>query len=682
MELTDLKGVKYQRKILLERLNVFSIGDLISLFPRKYKDFSKYNTLDQALFNENEEMLIRAKIIGFENIQTRNRKKILKVKIQDGSANAYLVAFNQPFLKNNLIPDQEYDIVGNFTFQYGEIQANNFQIVSLDKDSLHSGRIVPFYPLTQGLNQKWMRETIHQALSLVLAKAGENLPSNLIEKRELISRDEALFNIHFPESFEKLEQARKRLKYFELFKIEFQMALKKILFQKTKNRNYADLSLPQSLTESLPFDLTPGQKKAFEEIKQDLLSPNPMHRLLQGDVGAGKTLVSLLALLTAIGNGYQGVLMVPTEVLARQHYQKITKMLKPLGINTGLLISAVKGKRRISVLSRVQSGDIQLIIGTHSLFSEDVRYKKLAVAVIDEQHKFGVMQRASLIQKGENPDILIMTATPIPRTLGISVFGDMDISIIPDKPAGRKEIITQWKSEKDLEKVMEFADRQIEEGHQGYIVYPLIEDSEKLDLKSVTSMFETLNEKYFPHRRLTLLHGRMSEEEKEEAMFAFLHGEADILVSTTVIEVGVDVPRANFIIIENAHRFGLSTLHQLRGRVGRSDIQSYCFLITPSGISEEGKSRMMAMRESNDGFVLSRKDLEIRGIGDFLGTRQKGFKGLKLASLIHDVSLLEEAREDAFHIVRQDPRMKQPEHRVFMRWYEDFCKKYHTLLRT
>lgn len=682
MDLTTLKGISYKRKKLLEKLNIFSIGDLLAFLPRKYKNLSEFSQLSDAVFNEKEEILVSATVIQIEKVFTRNRKRFLKIKIQDESATAHLIAFNQPFLAKNLEVGKSYSIIGSFSYQYGEIQASSFQIENSNEKSLHYGRIVPFYPLTEGITQKWLREMIFQALELVKPRLNENLPDFLVQNKKFPSRLDALWNIHFPESQELLDAARYRVKYFELFKLEFQMALKRFLFQKTKNRSYESLELMENFLKSIPFQLTPGQKSSVEDIKNDMLSSTPMHRLLQGDVGAGKTLVSILSLLIAIGNGYQGVLMVPTEVLARQHYQKIREMLKPLGINVGLLMSAVKGRARVQVASRVQSGDIQLLIGTHAVFGEEIQYKNLAIAIIDEQHKFGVEQRAALIAKGENPDILIMTATPIPRTLGITVFGDMDISIIPDKPAGRKPIQTLWKSENDSDKVFCFIDEEIEKGHQGYIVYPLIEDSEKLDLKSVMTMFETLQNGVLSHRKLVLLHGRMNEEEKEEAMAKFIGKEADILVSTTVIEVGVDVPDATFMVIENAHRFGLSTLHQLRGRVGRNNLQSFCILMTPKNISEDGKSRMMAMRDTSDGFVLSQKDLELRGVGDFLGTRQKGSLGLKLASVIHDTEILNEARDDAFAIVQNDRHLENPAHRVFKPWYTAFCKKYHSLLRT
>ena len=681
MNLTELPGISYHRQKLFNRLGITQVSDLLVFFPRKYKDFTSYSTLEQALFLENEELIVCARILEIKLVHTRSRKKFVRIKIQDETSTAYLIAFNQDYLCKSLEIDAPYIIIASFNYKYNELQASSFQIEKVQDNSLHYGRLVPFYPLTEGLTQKILREAVFQALQIYLPQISENLPSYLLEKYQLLSRTQAIENIHFPENQELLKQAEFRLKYFELFKLEFNMALKRFLFQKTKNRHYEKSKVIENFIRSLPFSLTLGQVKALMEIEKDLFSSSPMHRLLQGDVGAGKTLVALLSILTVVQNGYQAVFMVPTEVLALQQHQSITHLTHSLGIKTQLFISAVRGQERISALGAIQNGDAQIIIGTHSLFTEEVHYKNLALAVIDEQHKFGVLQRASLIAKGENPDILVMTATPIPRTLGISIFGDMDISIIPDKPAGRQKILTQWKEERDLKDVFAHCEAEIAKGHQGYIVYPLIEDSEKLDLKSATSMFEELNEKHFPSRRLVLLHGRMNEEEKERAMEAFTSGKADILVSTTVIEVGVDVKNATFIVIENAHRFGLSTLHQLRGRVGRNNLQSCCMLITPKSLTPEGAQRMKAMEEIDDGFILSQKDLELRGTGEFLGTNQKGMSELKIASLVKDGRILDLAREDAFNLVQNDPKLKDPKHEILKRWHDDFCAKHHNILR-
>lgn len=684
MKLTNLKGISTQRERLFQRINIYNIGDLISYFPRKYKDFSKCQTLASSLLlQEKEEIMVKATIIGFERVPTRNRRSFLKIKIQDESANATLVAFNQDYLQKSLKINEEYMIIGIFTFEYNQIQSSSFQIEKSDSQSLHVGRIVPFYPLTEGITQKIMRESIFQSLNLLKsALKKENLPPSLIQKQHLISRKESLFNIHFPQSFDLLEGAKKRIKYFELFKLQYPLALKKQLFKKTKNREYPQSLVLKQFKKTLPFELTKGQEKAVKDILADLSSSTPMHRLLQGDVGSGKTLVALLSLIKVCENGYQGVLMVPTEVLAQQHFIKISQMLSSTSIKVGLLTSSVKGKERLEILKAIANSDIQLVIGTHSLLIEEVVYKNLALAVIDEQHKFGVLQRAALVSKGQNPDILVMTATPIPRTLGITIFGDMDISVILEKPVGRKKIITQWVYEHKMQKVFDKIKEEVRAGHQGYVVYPLIEDSEKLDLKSALSMFEELQAVLLPGISMGLMHGRMNEDEKERVMKNFVLGNISVLVSTTVIEVGVDVPNATFILIENAHRFGLSTLHQLRGRIGRNNFESTCFLSTPKNLTFEAKERMKAMEESDDGFYLSQKDLEIRGTGEFLGTKQKGVNELKLASLIYDGDLLDKARQDAFNMVIEDPHVKKAENLCLKPWYDEFCKTFHTLLRT
>lgn len=682
MEITEIKGISEHRKRLLERLNIYKVLDLVSFFPRYYEDFRSFSSLADSLFGNKEERLVQVKVIGFEKSVTKNNKNILRIKIQDHSATGFLVAFNQPFLQKNLKINDSYIVIGNFSYNFGEIQATNFQIVKPESESLHYGRIVPYYPLTEGLSHRLIRDFTHQALELALPSISENLPEEIIRKRNLISRQKAFFNIHFPENEEIKERAIFRIKYSELFNLEFQMALSKKMFQKTKDRKYEHVNKLKQFLSSMPFQLTNGQKKALSEIKRDLLSSTPMHRLLQGDVGSGKTLVSLISLILVAENGYQGALMVPTEILAQQHYKKIKEMLKETGIEVELLLNATRGKQREEVLTRIKNGRAQIIIGTHALISEGIKYHNLGLAVIDEQHKFGVMQRSALIAKGRNPDILIMTATPIPRTLGITLFGDMDISIIPDKPSGRQTISTFWVGEDKLEEVFSFAESQIQKGFQGYVVYPLIEDSEKVDLKSATTMFETIKKQYLPGRRIALIHGRMDDSEKQKAMDQFLNKEIDVLISTTVIEVGVDVPNATFMIIENAHRFGLSTLHQLRGRVGRSILQSYCYLITPVSLPEEGRQRMKAMRETEDGFILSQKDLEIRGVGEFLGTSQKGFNHLKLANLVKDRDILEKARDDAFQLVDEDPELKKPENKCLEKWRETFLKKHrHQMIR-
>jgi len=678
LKLELINGISNKRSKLLERLNIFSIQDLVSFFPKKYKDLTNFVSIAKSFFFQ-DETVVKAKVVDIETIVSKTRKNITKIKIQDETGVAYLVSFN-PYIKNTITVGKEYVIIGVFVYQYNRIESSQFIIEDVNQDSLNYGRIVPFYSLTEGITQKMLRKWIYEGLQIFEKENGfrENLPPEIIEKRFLINRKDAFYNIHFPSSFDLLNRAIYRFKYTETLKLEFNMVMNKSIVVRKKPRLYTDKGLVAKVIESLPFKLTNAQKNAFYEIKKDMDSLFSMHRLLQGDVGSGKTVVALLAMVYAFENSYQSVIMVPTDVLAKQHYERIKNIVSPFGIKVGLFTGSLSPSERGLVLKLIESGDLNIIIGTHALFSDDVKYKNLGLVVIDEQHKFGVIQRAKLINKGDNPDILVMTATPIPRTLGLTYFGDMDISIIDEKP-NRKKIITEWYKESKIEKVFNKVRDEIKKGNQGYIIYPLIEDSEKLDLKSVTTMFDHLQNEVFKEFRLVLLHGRMSEDEKEDSVRRLINKEADILVSTTVIEVGIDIPSATFIVIENAHRFGLSTLHQLRGRVGRNNIQSYCFLVTPDKITEDAIFRMKVMVETDDGFKIAEEDLKIRGVGEFLGIRQKGFDGLKLTSLLHDTKIIKEAREDAFMLVSRPDIFKSS---VVKKWYNEFMEKNKDIIRT
>jgi len=678
LKLELINGISNKRSKLLERLNIFSIQDLVSFFPKKYKDLTNFVSIAKSFFFQ-DETVVKAKVVDIETIVSKTRKNITKIKIQDETGVAYLVSFN-PYIKNTITVGKEYVIIGVFVYQYNRIESSQFIIEDVNQDSLNYGRIVPFYSLTEGITQKMLRKWIYEGLQIFEKENGfrENLPPEIIEKRFLINRKDAFYNIHFPSSFDLLNRAIYRFKYTETLKLEFNMVMNKSIVVRKKPRLYTDKGLVAKVIESLPFKLTNAQKNAFYEIKKDMDSLFSMHRLLQGDVGSGKTVVALLAMVYAFENSYQSVIMVPTDVLAKQHYERIKNIVSPFGIKVGLFTGSLSPSERGLVLKLIESGDLNIIVGTHALFSDDVKYKNLGLVVIDEQHKFGVIQRAKLINKGDNPDILVMTATPIPRTLGLTYFGDMDISIIDEKP-NRKKIITEWYKESKIEKVFNKVRDEIKKGNQGYIIYPLIEDSEKLDLKSVTTMFDHLQNEVFKEFRLVLLHGRMSEDEKEDSVRKLINKEADILVSTTVIEVGIDIPSATFIVIENAHRFGLSTLHQLRGRVGRNNIQSYCFLVTPDKITEDAIFRMKVMVETDDGFKIAEEDLKIRGVGEFLGIRQKGFDGLKLTSLLHDTKIIKEAREDAFMLVSRPDIFKSS---VVKKWYNEFMEKNKDIIRT
>ncbi len=665
MSLIDLNGVGESRLALLNKLNIYSIGDLLSHFPKKYEDRQRCRPLKDLLEDNDEQYPVEVKVLGYDYFYA-NKKKVLKVVVTDGFLRASLICFNRDFMKNVLEEGKEYVLFGDFQYRYGEVQATRFEFVPKGSagESLNFMRIVPIYPLTEGITQNFMRQIVFEALTST--RFGESLPDSIIEKRQLMSKKESFREIHFPKDHKTLEKAIYRLKYYELFELECNVALKKHYFTHHKKRRYQDKpdGLVSQMIQSLPFELTSGQINALKEVKDDLLSQDTMYRMIQGDVGCGKTVVAILAMLTVVENAYQTALMVPTEVLAKQHYQTLSGWLNPLSIRVELLTGGVKTSKRREILKDIKDGSVQIIVGTHALFSEDVEYHDLGLIVIDEQHKFGVQERIQLVEKGEAVDILIMTATPIPRSLSLTVYGDLELTVIREKPRRSIEIYSHIVSSDEKRKTMyEYMDKEIEKGRQGFVVCPLIEESEKIDLSSTISVFEAIKSQ-LPNRKTALLHGRHSPDEKEDIMAAYLNGEYDILISTTVIEVGVDVSNASFMVVENADRFGLSQLHQLRGRIGRGNYHSHCFFCIDHNLSEDGKSRLKALMSHNDGFALAEEDLKIRGPGEFLGNRQSGLDTLKLANLITDESILLKAKEDAFQILRVDPQFELPENQI------------------
>jgi len=554
--------------------------------------------------------------------------------------------------------------------------------------TLNTGGLVPLYPSGQelervGLDSAGFRRTLDTALRLYIDSVPETLPSSILSTRGLETLPEAIRAVHTPRNSDEIQKGLHRLKFEEFFFFQLKLALKRsLLREETHGIPFSVKSkLARQMVDTLPFSLTQAQIKVIKEISADMASARPMNRLLQGDVGSGKTVVALTAMLIAVDNGYQAVFMAPTEILAEQHYKTLSSLLVGLPVTMRLLVGAQRSILRRDVLEDVRRGTAQIVVGTHALFEKDVHFARLGFMVIDEQHRFGVMQRASLRRKGENPDVLVMTATPIPRTLSLTLYGDLDISVIDELPRDRKPIKTILKDDRERDSVYAFIREQIAAGHQAYFVYPLIEESEKLDLKAATVHFEHLQSKVFPDLRLALLHGRMPAEEKDAVMTSFKKREIDILVATTVIEVGIDVPNASVMVIEDAERFGLSQLHQLRGRVGRGAEQSYCILLTKGWIARRAgrtkslddlmrdtderrlaERRLSTMVSTNDGFRIAEVDLELRGPGDFFGTRQSGVPEFKVADILNDSALLNEARRDAFDIVARDPRLLQREH--------------------
>ena len=601
----------------------------------------------------------------------RGKMKIGKFKVYDGSAVAALVAFGRrvDYLKRQLKDDTKVVVSGKFKRDYGEIQTTEFEYEVLsdeDADLIHTGRIVPKYSLTAKFTQRSLRSLIKMVVDEYADGIPEVLPLELRQRMKLMDKFLAVKNLHFPDSDEKLKTARKRLAFDELFFLELGLGLRKrqVEVEELGVAFKSESELLETFASNLPFELTTAQKRVFAEIREDMTNAKPMNRLLQGDVGSGKTIVAAMALILAADSGYQSAMMAPTEILAEQHYQTLASLFAPLDIRVALLKSDMPKKEKEEYLEAIKNNEAHIAVGTHALIQEGVEFNQLGFVIIDEQHRFGVMQRAELRRKGIRPDVLVMTATPIPRTLALTIYGDLNVSTIDELPPGRQKIETKWVPEEKREQMYQFIDQQIAAGRQAYIVYPLVEESEKLeDIKAATEMAEHFQNDIFPHLRVGLIHGRMRASEKQDIMESFKNRQMDILVSTTVIEVGIDVPNASIMLIEHAARFGLAQLHQLRGRVGRSTHKSYCLLIADPK-NEDGLRRVKVMVRTNDGFEIAEEDLEIRGPGEFFGTRQAGMPDLKVANIFKDTILLEQARKEAFRIAEIDPSLKEPQHQM------------------
>jgi ATP-dependent DNA helicase RecG len=600
--------------------------------------------------------------------------RTLKVYVEDDSGRAALLCFNRPWLEKQLVQGGQYRLWGRFYYKYGEVQSSAFEIEPVSSGT-GFGRILPVYPLCAGLTQSYMRRFIAKALAQYADGIEDELPQDIIERDNLLAKSAAINALHFPANETELEQAKKTLIYEELFYLEVMVGkraierrgLKTPASVKTCENAGAYSPLQQRLLERLPFALTDGQSEAITEINRDMaMNGNPpMARLLQGDVGSGKTLVSFMAALMAAESGGQAAIMAPTELLARQHAENAARLLEPLGIRIAFLTGNIKTSGRKELLKNLLTGTIDIVVGTHALFSGDVYYKNLKLVVIDEQHRFGVTQRALIMTKGENPGLLMMSATPIPRSLALTVFGDMDVTSIKDMPPGRKQVITHLAKESNEMKVYNFVRKELEQGRQAYFVYPLIDGGD--DVKDAVSMAERLQSEVFPNYKAGLIHSKLDEDKKRKTMDDFRNGEIKILAATSVVEVGVDVPNATCMVIEHAERFGLSALHQLRGRVGRGQDQSFCFLVYSDDLTEEGKARLMVMLKNSDGFIIAEEDLKMRGPGQIAGTEQSGYMVLGLANPVRDAAELERARQDAFAILESDPALLLANHRVIGR---------------
>lgn len=646
---TELSGVGKAAAENLESMKIHTVEDLIWTFPYRHEDF---RLKDLAETPHNERVTVEGRV---ESVPTvlflGNKKSRLQVQMLAGRHLIKVVFFNQAYLKNKLEPGMMITVTGKW--DRGRQVINGTSVNFGDQNE--RADFEPVYSVKGKLSQKKFRHFMRQALDLYGDQIAETLPNELLEKYKLVPVTEALEGIHFPKNLDETKQSRRRFVYEEL--LQFQLKIQTLRKSRKEDEQgtsiHYDLEKLKSFFESLPYELTGAQKRVVNEICKDLLVPHRMNRLLQGDVGSGKTVVAAAMLYAAVTAGFQGALMAPTEILAEQHADSFSEWLEPLGINMALLTGSTKAKARREILERLSTGEIDIVMGTHALIQPDVIFKRLGLVITDEQHRFGVEQRRILKEKGENPDVLFMTATPIPRTLSITAFGEMDVSIIDELPAGRKEIETHWLKHEQFNQVLQKLEAELRAGRQAYVICPLIEESDKLDVQNAVDVFQQLSTVFHNKYNVGLMHGRLHSNDKDAVMREFSEGNLQVLVSTTVVEVGVNVPNATFMVIYDAERFGLAQLHQLRGRVGRGEHQSYCILLADPK-SDEGKERMISMVEMTDGFRLAEKDLELRGPGDFFGRKQSGLPEFKVADLVHDYRALETARQDAVQLVLDD----------------------------
>ncbi len=658
---TSLKGVGPKKAEALKKLGISTMEDLVFFLPRSYED--RRNRVDISDAAEDQNSVVTGEVKLVVNDRYRGgRKQMLRLLVEDGTGSMEVVFFNAKYLQHSFRTGRKYTFFGKVTRNFGKMQMIHPEFS--DADGMEDG-ILPVYPLTKGISQREMR-TWQKSLKRAYSMAEDILSSKAVERNRLCSLSYALENVHFPQEKQKLLEAKYRLIFDEL--LILQTGLFMARQNVTDGRNGIAFS-PEADTgryiESLPYPLTGAQQRCVEEIERDLESSTAMNRLVQGDVGCGKTAVAEIAMYKAVKSGYQAVLMAPTEILAAQHFDGISRAFEAHGIRTAFLTGSLKAAQKREVLEQIATGEAQVIIGTHAVIQPDVDFSRLGLVITDEQHRFGVRQRVKLREKGENPNVLVMTATPIPRTLSVILYGDLDVSIIDELPPGRQQTVTRClKSEKRGE-CYDFVEQQLKQGRQAYVVTPLIEESETLDAKSAEQVAAELK-KRFRGYSVELIHGAMSQDEKDRIMESFSRGETDVLVATVVIEVGINVPNATVIVIENSERFGLAQLHQLRGRVGRGSHRSYCFLILDGG-SEITEKRGQIMEASSDGFFIAEEDLKLRGPGEIFGTRQHGLPDLAITDLSKHMKILEQAKEEAKAMLADDPALDAPEHSALRR---------------
>jgi len=680
---TSIKGVATNLASKLTKLGVRTIRDLLYFFPRRHLDYSQRKPIAELTVGEEQTILAT---VWEARITKLGAQQGTEVIVGDETGNIRAVWFNQPFLAKNFATNAQIVLSGKVSEFKGQkvFESPEWELVE-DKELVHTGRLVPVYPLTRGLYPRQVRNLVKKVVDNWIWQVDDFLPVEIRSRCQLLDLPKAIVQAHYPDNHLMKAEARKRLAFDELFLLQLGVLGKKRDWQESQPGNAFNINRDNvnKFVNCLPFTLTSAQQRVLQEILADMQRPKPMSRLLQGEVGSGKTVVATVSLLVAADNGYQGALMAPTEILAEQHFYNICQLLSrvsskkdergnlarfdglfPRPITFALLTGSTVEREKETLHREIQEGSIDIVIGTHALIQKGVQFSKLGLAVIDEQHRFGVLQRSALRQKGFNPHILVMTATPIPRTLALTLYGDLDLSVIDELPPGRQEIKTRWLKPEHRDRAYDFIRRQVSAGQQAFIICPLIEESEAIEAKAAIVEYERLSQEVFPDLRLGLLHGRMSANEKEKIMHDFRDGKLDVLVSTPVVEVGIDVPNATIMLVEAANRFGLAQLHQFRGRVGRGKRQSYCLLLAENP-SPESIERLRAIEETQNGFVLAEKDLELRGPGEFFGTRQSGMPDLRMARL-SDTALLELARNEAIALFQRDPHLKMPEHHLLV----------------
>ncbi len=670
-----LKGVGPKLAKLLEKKGIRSVEDGLYFLPRCYEDRRHLKKISELRAGRKETGFGEIQLSGMVFYQ-KGKKRVFEALVGDGSGVITLKWFhgNERYLKERFKKGQRLIFSGEVRWfnSQKEIHHPDVEIVEgdIEEDYLNFKRIVPIYSETEGLSQRTLRRLMKNLVDEYADELKSPIPAEILKRQDLIDLSEAFRRVHFPpdgESMERLNLHRsdghRRIIFDEFFFLELGLALKKRRVALERGISFrTEGRLAKQLLDRLPFRLTHSQERTLSEILADMEKPHPMNRLIQGDVGSGKTIVALLACLHVVECGYQAAIMAPTEVLAEQHYLTTHRWVEPLGLKIALLTSNVKGSEREMIYDGIRRGDVQIVIGTHAVIQEQVEFHRLGLAIIDEQHKFGVVQRGLLRKKGENPDVLVMTATPIPRTLAMTLYGDLDISLIEEMPPGRKPVETRVFLESARARVYQLVEEEVKKGRQAFIVYPLVEESEKLDLRDATRMADHLQKEIFPAFRIGLLHGRMKSDEKEAIMMEFKERKIDILVATTVIEVGIDIPNASLMVVEHAERFGLSQLHQLRGRIGRGQFPSKCILLAQYRASEEARVRLQTMERTHDGFKIAEQDLELRGPGEFFGIRQSGLPDFRVAHILRDTAILIEARKEAFRLVQEDPDLESPSH--------------------